>query len=394
MDFKIRGPALAAMLLPALALAMPASAQTVVHPVPGIPGLSDSEEPGSVIVFPKFIKGTVTVDGVPNIPRTEIEIGVVCPKGAICSEHQAVKIRFHWVCPGLQDPANKFICKETDFDVNATVFEKIVLVPNGTPANTVTGLPNKTVPIAECDRGYLIGWVIRPSDDRPVKFDGLVGDAVLRETGGALAAYNAIPIQADPALGTFPAVAPSSLIMTNANGALVFDGLAGHYQMVTGSVLGDVRYSNPTVSAAAPLLSDGSLTLLTLDVKSNRPNNPVFVDLDFFGGNPSAIGNENQLSTFWEFICWTEVRLTDIDANLTTTLMGRKGVFVSDAAEKVGIFGITDKAGPVTLLGLFETTEGPPYPVGTRAYYNNLFNDSEPVATKFRPSPSPIFLSP
>jgi hypothetical protein len=46
--------------------------------------------------------------------------------------------------------------------------------------------------------------------------------------------------------------------------------------------------------------------LLTLDVKSNRANIPVFVDLEFFGGNPSVIGNENQLSTGTEFICWAE----------------------------------------------------------------------------------------
>jgi hypothetical protein len=381
MNFKIRGPALAAMLLPALALAMPASAQVVIHPVPGIPGLSDSQEPGSVIVFPKFIRGNVTLPEGGTAPRTEIEIGVVCPKGAICPEHQSVKIRAHWVCPGSQEPASKFICKETDFDITCTVFEKCVIVPDG----SFTGVSNKTVPVAECLRGYLIAWVINPANDRPVKFDGLIGDAVLREAGTAMAAYNAIPIQADPALATFPA--NPSAIMTNANGALVFDGLAGHYQMVTGSVFGDVRYTSTT----APL-SDGSLTLLTLDVKSNRPNNPVFVDLDFFGGNPSAIGNENQLSTFWEFICWAEVRLTDIDANLNTTVMGRKGVFVSGPAEKIQIFGITDTSGPATLLGLFETTEGPP--ASLRAYYNNLFNDSEPVPTRFRPGPSPIFLSP
>jgi hypothetical protein len=70
--------------------------------------------------------------------------------------------------------------------------------------------------------------------------------------------------------------------------------------------------------------------------------------------------------------------------------MGRKGVFVSNAAEKVGIFGIQDDVGLTTLLGLFETTEGPP--AFLRAYYNNLFNDSNPVPTKFRPGPSPIFL--
>jgi len=362
------------LLIPALALAMPASAQ--VRP----PTLSDSEEPGSVIVFPKFIRGTVTLPEGGTVPRTEIEIGVVCPKRTICAEHAPVKIRLHWVCPGSQDPSTKFVCKETDFDITLSVYEKAVIVPDG----SFLGVSNKNVPTAECPRGYLIGWVIRPSDDQPIKFDGLIGDAVLREAGTSLAAYNAIPIQADPALAT------NAVVTTNGNGALVFDGAAGHYQMVTGTVFGDVRYSNPTASTAFPVLSDGSLTLLTLDVKSNRPNNPLFVDLDFFGGNPSFIGNENQLSTFWEFICWDEVRLVDIDANLTTSVMGRKGVFVSGPAGKEQIFGITDTSGPATLLGLFETTEGPP--ANLRTYYNNLFNDSNPVATRFRPGPSPIFL--
>jgi len=364
------------LLIPALALAMPASAQVR----PGT--LSDSEEPGSVIVFPKFIRGTVTLPEGGTAPRTEIELGVVCPKRAICSEHQSVKVRLHWVCPGSDDPVQKYVCKETDFDITLSVFEKAVFVPDGIFA----GVSNKSVPTAECPRGYLIGWVIRPSDDQPIKFDGLIGDAVLREAGTAMAAYAATPIQADPALAS----GGTAVIATNGNGALIFDGAANHYQMVTGRIFGDVRYSNPTASTAFPVLSDGSLTLLTLDVKSNRPNNPTFVDFDFFGGNPSFIGNENQLSTNWHFICWDEVRLVDIDANLVTSVMGRKGVFVSDTASKEQIFGITDTSGDATLLGLFETTEGPA--ANLRVYYSNLFNDSNPVATRFRPGPSPIFL--
>jgi hypothetical protein len=362
------------LLIPALALAMPASAQ--VRP----PTLSDSEEPGSVIVFPKFIRGTVTLPEGGTAPRTEIEIGVVCPKRAICAEHQSVKVRLHWVCPGSQDPFFKYVCKETDFDITLSVYEKAVIVPDG----AFTGVSTKNVPIAECPRGYLIGWVIRPADDQPIKFDGLIGDAVLREAGTSLAAYNATPIQADPALAT------NALVATNGNGSLLFDGRPTHYQMVTGTVFGDVRYSNPTASTAFPVLSDGSLTLLTLDVKSNRPNNPLFVDLDFFAAAGSPIGNENQVSTFVEFICWDEVRLVDIDANLVTTQMGRKGVFVSGPASKEQIFGITDTSGPATLLGLFETTEGPP--ANLRTYYNNLFNDSNPIPTRFRPGTSPIFL--
>ena len=113
-------------------------------------------------------------------------------------------------------------------------------------------------------------------------------------------------------------------------------------------------------------------------MKSNLPNSPVFVDLDFFGGNPSAIGNENQLSTSTEFICWGEVPITAINT----------GVFVSAPATKVGIVGVSDDTGPTTLLGLSETAEN----FGGRVFFNNLFNSSVPVPTHFLPTSSPNFL--
>jgi hypothetical protein len=394
MKFKIKGARLVALLVPALALAAPAFAQ--VRPKT----LSDSQEPGSVIVFPKFIQGTVQLPEGGTAPITELEIGVVCPKGVVCPEHQPIKLRLHWVCGTSQaDLAGSFICKETDFDLTATVFEKIVITPNGEAAGTyAAGLPTKFTPPANCPNsgGYLIAWVITPASDTPIKFDGLIGNAVLRPGGlaGSMfaasptagATYNAIPIQADPKL------ANAAAVTTNANRALVFDGAPGHYQAVTGQVLGDIRYTNLTTG---PTFTKGVLTLLTLDVKSNRPNNPVFVDLDFFGGFGSAIGNENQLSTSTEFICWEEIPITAINPALTTTLMGRKGVFVSAPATKVGIFGISDDTGPTTLLGLAETLEGgvfPPVAPWPRAFFSNLFNSSVPVPTRFLPTPSPNFL--
>jgi hypothetical protein len=48
---------------------------------------SASAEPGSVIVFPKFTKGTVVVDGVTR-PQTEIEVRARCPSGATCTEDE------------------------------------------------------------------------------------------------------------------------------------------------------------------------------------------------------------------------------------------------------------------------------------------------------------------
>jgi hypothetical protein len=378
MKFKLKGASLA-VIVPALALAAPAFAQVRSAT------LSDSQEAGSVIIFPKFLQAPVALPEGGIAPGTELEIGVVCPKGVICSEHQAVKIRFHWVCGTTEANAGtSFICQETDFDVTATVFEKIVLVPDGTPAGGyVTGLPTKTVPAANCPQGggYLIGWVITPTSDTPIKFDGLFGDAVVRTSGTAAAGYDAIPVQADPAL------ANNAPITTNGNGGLIFDGAAGHYQTLAGQVYGDIRYSG----TIAPTTAQGLITLLTVDVHSNRPNNPVFVDLDFFGGNPSAIGNENQLSTSTEFICWEEVPITAINANLITGEMGRKGVFVSSQATKVPLFGISDDSGPVTLLGLSEVREN----AGTaneRVIFSGLFNSSVPVPTHFTPTPSPNFL--
>jgi hypothetical protein len=108
------------VLLPALALATPASAQ-----------LADTTQPGSVIIFPKFVNSLfaaggslLNVDG-NAVSQTEIEIGAVCPPaffnaGGACPEHQAIKIRFHWVCPGTEGVNSNF-CPEMDFDVNLSV---------------------------------------------------------------------------------------------------------------------------------------------------------------------------------------------------------------------------------------------------------------------------------
>jgi hypothetical protein len=371
-DFPMKCARFLLFLMPALALAIPAYAE------PRELELNDSQVPGSVIVFPKFIQGTVTLPGGGTAPATEIEIGIVCPEGETCAEHESVKILFHWVCPGSQEFAQKLICSETNFVVTSTVFEKIVLSPDG----VFSGVTTKTVPAAPCPRGYLIGWVIRPSDDQPIKFDGLIGDAVLRESGSALASYSAIPIQANPKMAHKAAI-------DDEGDALLFDGGPNHYQAVTSEAYGDIRYT--TAAGGTPPFATASVTLLTLDVLSNRPNNPVFVPLTFYGAFNSALGNENPLSTFTEFVCWIQERVdTFIDPALTTTLMGRKGVVEFSRAEKVPFAGIADHVGPVTLLGLIETIEVPTAGAGRaaalREYITSLFNDGDVVPTCFVPS--------
>src|SRR2546430_6287217 len=98
------------LLTAALGLATPGFAHAPGAP----PGASD--QPGSVVIFPKFTKGTSAVDGM-TTPLTEIEVRARCPRDTICPEDQPVKVRFHWVCPGTDDISAKSTCKESGFDI-------------------------------------------------------------------------------------------------------------------------------------------------------------------------------------------------------------------------------------------------------------------------------------
>jgi hypothetical protein len=338
---------------------MPAFALLPTDP----PGLADTAEPGSVLVYPKFSTGSVLVDGITTAPRTEIELGAVCPAGRLCAVDEPIRVRVHWVCqPTVQTSAQ--VCQESDFDVHLTVNGKLRFNPSGIPMDG--GTPVAQAPCAS-GRGYVIAWVI---DDfgRPIKYDGLIGDAVMRNTATDLQSYSALAIQADPALAT------TALISTgkDPSGALVlpFDGLPGHYQMVTGQISGDVRYDQDDARPFA----DTFLILLTLDVRSNLLNQPVDVSLDFY--------NQNEVleSTAIRFVCWTQTQLSNLDSNLTRAIMGTpKGVVVSGQA--VLEPGFT----PATLLGLIQTTEGPTGGAANavRSYTNRPSNNSIPIPTTF-----------
>jgi hypothetical protein len=397
MKFIIKSALLA---LPALALATTAFAVDLPRPI----GLADSQEPGSVIVFPKFINmPPVPVEGGVLVPRTEIEVGVVCPPGvaptaSFCQEHQPVKIRFHWVCPG-EENVNSNICKETDFEIVVSINGKSVFSADGTQINSNSPI----VPAAPCPRGYLIGWVENLSDV-PIKFDGLIGNAVIRNPAvgpisTGVSAYNAIPIQA---ADTNPAdtLNPIALGDPADPHALIFDGKNNHYMALTGSFYGDVRFDRTTATPgpAPAVLSTTVITFLTLDVRSNKPNNSVFVPLYFFNESsrvPSTTNPdfERLLSASWNFVCWDQVQLSTIDPNLTQAFMGtRKGMVIAGAP--TGSITMKDQDGApgddfgkeVTLIGLIETNEGPDGFLN-RKYIFNTVNNSVIVETKFVPFP-------
>jgi len=282
---------------------------------------STSEEPGSVIVFPKFAKGTVVVDGVTR-PQTEIEVRARCPSGTTCTEDEPVKIRFHWVCPGNSDKASNYVCKEADFDVRLSVNGKASVNPENPNL-----LENNTGIAAPCPSGYLIGWAISP----------------------VIQSYKAFAIQADRNLADRAEIA-TDIDPRTGTPALVFDGGAGHYQVIGGAVPANLEYHKLTGPVAT---GGGPLILLTLDVRLNRPNYPTFVDLDFRGpdGGPA--------STSWNFRCWTEIQHPAIDANFTLAgAQNGNGVILSGRAEKAPVGPVSDIPGPVTLLGLVPADEG------------------------------------
>jgi hypothetical protein len=336
---------------------------------------ADYTRPGSVIVFPLFMSGggniaacdtgNVLVNGL-CLPRTVIELGATCPTrftvgdqaNIPCPEHEPVRVRFRWVCPGTE---RNPICRSIGFDVHLTVNGKVAFTANG------FSLPDTnqvSVPAAPCDRGYLIGWVINEFG-QPIKYDGLIGDAVIRNSGTATAAYRGITIQA------FASTMPGSLIDPFAleHGGLPFIGT--EYRRVTGQVTGDVRFDAPSPPASPGFGVSSALILLTLDVRSNAPNFPTFVDLDFWNGF------ETRLSTFVEFVCWGEFRLSaDIHPNLTQAFMGtRTGVIQSDEAAKIAVGGIPDTAGKATLLGLVLTNEGPGGAPAARSFTVELYDN-------------------
>lgn len=338
---------------------------------------NNSEKPGSVLVFPKFIRGTINdigFSGQAVHAITELEISVMCPVGETCALNQAVRMRAHWVCPG-DEVSEQVVCSETSFNLQTTVGGTLYFNPEGVTVlgGVVTAqvYPNNattTILTPPCQRGYLIVWVI-DGGGNAIKFDGLIGNAVIKEPtptcGGPCSAraYNAIPIQAASGLSTGD--------LTNVDGDpagdLDFDGT--EYQMVTGRIFGTVRYAN----LATPDRVETHLTLLTLDVASNRHNPPTDVGFNFYSPD------EQFVDAGTSFVCWTEQSLTQINAGLTKQAMGRKGFVESTYAEQNGV--------PVTLLGLVETLETNIFGgnVFSRDFSYSLFNDGNAVATTFRP---------
>ena len=328
--------------------------------------LNDPNEPGSVVVFPLYIQGYAASDGGSGAAAlSTFEVSVRCPNGYSCPDFTDVDIHFHWVCPVLSQ------CEERDFTLNTTVNGTVVFDANGNcePTQNANNFFDTcgSIPPPPCERGFLIGWVVNESG-QPIKFDGLLGDAVLRQDGltSAVTAYNAIPIQAGAALATGACVNK-----TCSNTKLNFNGVS--YKELSNEVIGSVRFDNDGSDPVTGINYVTELVLLTLDINSNLPNPLIETDLNFWNEV------EQGPSTNTAFFCTAEIRLEG-DLGINAASMGGAKGLMDGSAQATNPFTL-QSLGPVTLLGLVITHEDG----YSREYAYPLLDNSIPLATSFNP---------
>jgi hypothetical protein len=111
---------------------------------------------------------------------------------------------------------------------------------------------------------------------------------------------------------------------------------------------------------------------------------------------------EQLTSSSLEFLCWTQIQLTKIIANLTHAFQGtRNGTVIAGPAEKQPVFGINDQpfncpdlSSPTcdlsaTLLGLIHTVEGTAANnYQERSYISEMYNGQGIRSTCFGESAS------
>lgn len=366
--------------------------------VDGTAPVAASDEPGSALVFPEFVQGSVPMysgsSGGFTAAQTVIEISAKCPAAVEavggCAE-QTLRLHGHWVCPGVVNTDDSpSVCPESDW-IRTVTFGSfaegtITFNPSAIPSPSGTDYNGSTVvPMAPCPKGFLLVYV-EDSTGHPVKFDGLIGDARLRNAGGGgVAAYKAVAIQADPALANWEASNDGSGISRlklGPLGALVFDGEPGHYLQTVGQASGQVSWDS---TLKAPFHRD-RIIFMTLDVKSGLPNTATGVPINFFNKY------ETQLSDGVAFVCWGEFSLPAISSDLTVELFGSDTGGAAGARTDVGDFR-TDQAfdiatgTPRTLLGIERSNEmgDPVTNAGAAQFLREFFNNSVPVPTSFAP---------
>jgi hypothetical protein len=239
------------------------SSQALADPPPPpvgdpLPVIADHQQPGSFLVFPKFdLRGAA---------GTKLRITNLL-------DLQDVAVKINYVCPGVKH-VNDF-CDALD--------RRITLTPHET---RVIDVADHNPP---CDAGFAVAFALSKRTLKPISYNYLIGSYHIAK-GRRSEADNALSIQSPLPYGT-------EIVTT--------DGLSfgGDYLPLASQLF-------TTFQAVDPVDEEGSkLVLLSLDTRAGMQNPATTVWVDFW----NAV--EVPFSSSWEYVCWTEVRLDDIDYN-------------------------------------------------------------------------------
>jgi hypothetical protein len=331
--------------------------------------LNHSLEPGSVMIFPKFLTGTVDSGDGTLLPRSAFEISVVCPPGTaikdkFCTDplsgaFATVYLRAKWVCPPGVTSDPKF-CAEKDFTLTTTVNGTLWINPENIPGTGVaqTG-PDPLVARPLCPQGFLIVWVVdNLTNLQPISFNGLFGDAVLRPSAVThTAAYNGLTIETVSSLTTGLPVTGST------KDDLEFNGTG--YREPTNALFGTVRYDDATSGIQTFI----DLVVLNQDAGTNLSEDN-FTHFDFYNEI------EGTTSGDVDVICYKEVSLS---GDLAITAQSMQGVKGSVRANNNNSSG--GSAWPI--LGIIETQELIPTTPYLRGYAYSMYDDRSTECTGF-----------
>lgn len=301
-----------------------------------------SDQPGSFLVFPKFdIRGGRS---------TQIRVSDVFDGPEFT---RSVYLLFNFVCGAQKFTAER--CKELDI--------KRPITYHGTAVIDVASVH------PPCEHGFVVVFAVDPFD-RPISYNYLIGSYHITRGNGeprSAEADQAIAIQsANPNL--------FGALDVDGNGGLEFGADQDGDTFYDYAALGTNLFTD--FQAPTTGVNSTEITLLTLDIFSGAQNPPALVYIDFWNAN------EVKFSTSWEFVCYTQVRLQDIDFNFLAPNLGTAyGSLVITPAENCPFPGGCPPFTPYfpTILGaIHEQT-------ATTATKRNLYHDNFPSFTVYYP---------
>lgn len=224
----------------------------------------NSDVPGSFLIFSKFdIRGD---------QNTQLRI--------VNNGNASGKVKLNYVCPGVKH-VNDF-CAALDRTVTFTPHQtRIINVADQNPP---------------CEQGFAVAFAIN-ANNQPVSYNYLTGSYHLFD-GRRHEADNALQVQSPTPVGTVLGV----------QGQLRFNG--SDYNAIGRNLVTDFRAVTTEPEAGS------RLTLVDLNILAGMQNPPSNMFIDFWNAA------EEPFSTSYEFICWGDTRLDDIQANFLETNLG------------------------------------------------------------------------